>query len=42
MDKCSHLINLHLGNNRIYKIEGLETLTKLKVLKLEHNNISKI
>ena len=42
LEKVPNILNLHLGNNKIYKMENMETLTKVKVLKLEHNNISKI
>ena len=34
MEKVPNIQNLHLGNNYIYKIEGLEVLNKMKVLKL--------
>lgn len=42
MSKVPILLNLYLSKNNIIKIEGLEGLKKLKVLKLDGNRIRKI
>lgn len=42
LEKVPNIVNLHLGNNYIYKLEGLLALSKVRVLKLEHNNLAKI
>lgn len=42
MEKVPHLQNLYLGQNHIYRIENIDCLHKLKILKLERNEICKI
>jgi len=34
MKKIPSIHNLYLANNHIYKIQGLTTLTKIKILRL--------
>ena len=42
MEKVANIANLHLGHNRITRLENFTPLSKLKILKLESNNITKI